>query len=837
MSLFNLSNRVFEVNTVSGYGAEFFPLADIMYDATKVKEITFAACNDVTDDFTVYLDAGSFVVGTSITELPSTSTKYELALYIEYVDIDGRTQNTIEKFFVYGFQSSSDMPFIKYIDNLATKVDDAAEITLHCGNLNTDLSVFLRINTGTETKCYKIPDNELIFDLDAQTISFVVVPGMFGVDSEGQDACGVYDINLGYGECEEGGHTPPFENSPEANLGLIRYKYDSSNAAPASTSDYTGEGVCWFASDMTLNSDSNDAGNPTDSSSATEGYGKTMYVRTGTKPGCKCADIKLYRVRLKYNTRLEHRKGELMLDGVQLRGGDIVWLAAQFDGTEGLWVVDAGDWYGLETLETEVDVIVETDVNGEETYSFNPCTGVQVPKKVDCTVFIDLGAKVNDKVKYNCSSDVPRKYGSQTICGKYKVKPGDIIALSNQSDGQDGIWQVTCTEWIFLGKFDGANGTNLDTSSQIITQNNIDFCQCGGIFHIDYYYLNSSCYLNHIRRDVKILCAGASIAPNASRQFTLTDYRISTGEDDSLVGNSSRFTVGDPVRENCIEEVTNYDYKYRMTSTEHLGQCTGQYVKSPACVYICDCPRFYNVEMTDDYSNSQASSGFTILFWQRGLGGWHLYAYIGEGKFNTGMNYYVYHLHTIGQASVEKVDVNEETAWYEIVDGERVLKRTKDAWFVEHGGVLADGFGLVDDSWEFNEIDEYGDRIPNQFTHILSENNLYQNWAIKCTTTFLAHRTYDPEEDPETEFSMRKTCADMADPEKADYVASKLFGMEHVFGFKFYNTVMSKDDFVKMYNSFDSSCINSSKVVTGIATDDLDLIGTDNAEEGEILAP
>lgn len=805
MELFGLSNRIFNVGNVE---EEFFPFADLTYDATGVKEIMYAALDDDTDDFALTNEYGTYVLSTSLSDIAEKMVSYDISIYIEYTGVDGFTHNTLVHFTVYGFSSYSDMPYIKYIENLASRIDDSAEVILHCANIDDRLSVFL--TSGTD--CYCVPSNELVFDLDAQTISFVIVPGMLAQD-DNHDACGVYGINLGYGDCDSNEMLP---NSPDSNLAIIRYKYDSSNDVKTTTSTVGTEGHCWFASNLVLTGDNNDSGNPTETSSATDGYGKTMYVRPGAN-GCDCSDIKYYRVRLKYNTRLTHRRGELLLDGVQLKAGDIVWLAAQYDGTEGLWQVDAGDWYGLETLEQPVDVITDVDDDGEETTSFNPCTGVQVPKKVDCSVFVDLGATVDDKVDYTCDQDVPVKYGSQTVC-KYTVHPGDIIALTNQHD-RDGLWQVTCTDWVYLGAISGLNGTSIDVTDSIIYQNDIDFCKCGGIFHIDYYYLNTSCYLNHARRTVKILCNNASIAPNSERQFNLTDYRISTGEDESLVGNSGRFTVGDPVRETCEEETVNYDYQYGTETDEHTGECEGVYIKSPACGYICDCPKYYTVS-PENFVSSNNLPGFTVLFWQYGTGGWHLFAYIGEGKLDTGMNYYVYHLHTIGTATVDKVDVNEETSYYDIVDGERVLVSTKDAWFVEHGGVLADGFGLVDDSWEFAEYDAEGERVPNSYTHILSENNLYQSWSVKCTTVFLAHRTYDPVDDPETPYSMRTTCADMLDLVKADTVASKLYGMEHVYGFRYYGTPMAKEDFVKIYNSYSPACVHTTEVIDVISTDD-----------------
>ena len=76
--------------------------------------------------------------------------------------------------------------------------------------------------------------------------------------------------------------------------------------------------------------------------------------------------------------------------------------------------------------------------------------------------------------------------------------------------------------------------------TQIIVQNDIDFCECGGVFHIDYFFLTPSCYLHHLQRTVKVRCADASIAPNKEEnQFKkmkneLKEYNFIVTDDKKL---------------------------------------------------------------------------------------------------------------------------------------------------------------------------------------------------------------------------------------------------------------------------------------------------------------
>lgn len=789
MELFNLAVRTFDINAYINDDSTWFPFSSISFDSAQVKEFKFASYNKKDGRFTVYYDVYTeqwlLAVSTEVDTIEGDAQRFSVPIYFEYIDADGVARNTMIEYAVYGIDSEGSVPTIKYIENLATEVGKSAEVVLHGKNLNSDLGIFLETYSGTERKCVKVDPDSIEWDLENDTATFTVFPGMLATDADGNEECGTFPIYLGYGECES---VAPLANSPDTrNLSLIRYKFSSVNddAALNTTAAFSPENKCYTTSDMSLvYDDTDDAGNPVANAASGE-YGSTVYVRV--KPGQNCEDIKYYLIKLKYNTNLRSKYGEKYLDGVYLHQGDIVWLSNQFNEAEnGLWIVSTTDWVGLGNSDEETEVC-----------SFN-----QTPLPVDDNVFIDLGARLKYNVDYSCAQDVPVKYGPQVACS-YSLKPGDVVALTNQSDGGNGIWLVTCSWWSYLGPFDGITGTTLDLSSSIIVQNDIDFCSCGGIFHIDYFYLNPTCYLTHLRRTVKVMCAGASIAPNTENQFILTEYLVRTGEEDSLVGNNGR-TPGDPVKEDCVKENTDTiaDEGFGIIETRP-DDYDYTVIEAPDCSTWCDMPRYYNIKMPPGYVSSNDANGFTILFWQYGLGGWHLYAYIGSGNQLTGMNYYVYHLHVNGYASTRLVDINH------------------GMWFTENDGVIADGFGLVDDSWEFAITDEDGRIIDT--THILSDNYLYQQWRIKCTTTFLAHRMYD---EAETDMNMRRTCADMDDAAKTELAKEYIVGMEHVYGFNYFKHVMSLDEFCKYYNSFNSGCVYH-EIMEVLGTD----IGTPDHDE------
>lgn len=725
------------------------------------------------------------------------------------------------------------MPLITYIENLATRINTSAEIVLHGKNFVKGMNVYI---IQGET-VYTVLSKDIKFNDDGTVASFLLSPKMLAVDGDGLDACGTYEIHIGFDE----------QNLDHNNLGLIRYKYDETNLAEQQNTPakFTGVGVCFVPSDMSLVYDTTDEYGARILNPAAGKLGKTMYVRVEGD----CEKYKYVQVRLKLNYSLSHKYGESYVNGVQLLEGDVVWLTHQINPDEnGLWVVSKGEWQGYDDP-TDEEPAVDTCPKD--------CYRKPQPAKVDDTYVIDLGARVSDKVDYVCNDDVPYKCGSRTAC-TYRLKPGDMILLSNQKDGLNGIWYVTCGDWVFMGPPDANDGTSIDVSRSIIVQNDIDFCKCGEIYHIDYFYLNASCYLNHLRREVKLMCAGgASIVPNnADHQVKITEYSVTVGEADELVGYRGR-TPGDPVKETCMKNEPDFEFKAGMGIVENLQDmpcCAIECVRAPDCRPWCDIPAFYNIRMTDDYKNSNDTNGFTIKFWRHEEDGWHLYAYIASGTNMTGMDYYVYHLHVKGAATERLVDVNEHS------------------WFTENGGVLATGdaevispdcdgagskdgceqietpvigdrtfinsFALTDDTWQlpYTVLDPLTLENVTMYSTVLnSDEKLYSLWQIKCTTTLLGSRF-----EPEGDLDQRLNCNDMEDaernalavgtPEMPGYIA----GMRHIWGFNYYKSVMSKQQFCDEYNKYKTECVYS-ELIEALATDDVDengnlheIIGTDD---------
>lgn len=754
MALFSLTSSIFKVPGNPGVHTD---IGILEWDEEQVLEVISADLDNFYDIFELEHVDGVWKLSTSLYSISGENQRFDLRFYVEYIERGGMHRNALVDIGVFGMADNKATPSILYMEGLASKVGETQPIVLHCENLDEEsirgLSVFIDLLDSPESfQCFQVSEDTLVIDLEKQTISFTVTPDMLG-----DDVCATYSINLGYGTCER---FDIFEN--RSNIGLIRYKYDGSNDVKTSNSAVSGENSCWFKSDLHLVEDvpTGSVALEDVSNGAGSGFGDTIYVRSTDE--CPCEKTKFWNVRLKYNYRLDRRKGELNLDGVQLREGDIVWLAAQFDGTDGLWRVSSGDWIGL---------------GGSDDGAYDPCYAGTVPLKVDCNAFIDLGARVTEPVKVRCSDDVPVKHGSQTVCS-VRVTPGDIVYLENQTDGQDGIWQVTCADWVYLGYTQNISGTTLDMTESVIWQHDIDFCACGGTFHIDYYFLNASCYLNHVSRTVKVLCRGASIVPNGDNQVIITDYSIMAGADSELVANVHG-TPGDPIREDCVERVTTYDSEYALETNAVQRNCdSSEMVVAPDCREICDCERYYSIRTTDKYSGSFDSNGFTIVFWEHMDDGWHLYGYIGRGNRSIGMNYSVMHLKCDGMATVQHVDLNEELEWSERnALGVVETHRTHDAWFVSHDPakeyIVSARFSLVDPNWEFKKIDQYGDPIPHEFTPVLDADSLYQNWKISQYTLFLARYGED----------------------------GQVEGTRGVYGFRYYTEPLSKAVFTDIYNS------------------------------------
>ena len=727
-------------------------------------------------------------------ETVSGMVRYEVPVYIEYVNEYGDRDNWKGAFAVYGKGADVKKPTVQYIDNIATKVGTTEYVTIYGHDFNDDLVVFLDRPDGT---CVSLSGKDLYRaygkDGDYDTISFIFGKPFVALDSTCSEICGTYAVNLGYGECGansiEAG-SADFTTAWVNNLYLIRYRFDSTNKELSEQtpggSMTTVDAKCFYSTDIELVKDdyASDSKSPS-GGGVTSSLGSNIYFRI--KPGTDCSKLAYYRVKLKYSRNLPKRAGELTLDGVALSEGDLVWLDKQFDGGNGLWIVQSGEWIGLKSY-----------LDGRSGYDeyYNPCQRpAQEPLPVDSNIIADLGVHVKDKVTVTCGSDVPaeKRYGTQKICNTI-VRPGDTVLLSNQSDGTNGLWEVTCAEWIQRSENVPAHsGTSISGDDFVVVQNDIDFCTCQhngkNIFHIWYYYLNGACYLARASRTVKITCGlKGSLFP--SQGVDVTDYKITAEANSDLVTDSHR-TAGDPVKETCMEEVENYDADHRVDIKDNRYGCGTEVIVAPNGMKICRCKHVYSIDKETAFS-TRDRNGFSIVYWKYEDGKWHLYAYIGAGRYDIGMNYYVYHLCTNGIAGEEDVDENVEILPIG-ADGLPMKESTHDAWFVNHGGKLDKDFGMFDDTWNFKQVDEETDEVS--YTHVLDKNTLYSMWSIKCTTTMCATRDYHDGS------IMRTTCADMADVEKTSSVMADVTPTPDTWGFKFYNEALSKGRLCNIWNS------------------------------------
>ena len=353
---------------------------------------------------------------------------------------------------------------------------------------------------------------------------------------------------------------------------------------------------------------------------------------------------------------------------------------------------------------------------------------------------------------------------------------------------------MTCAEWIQRSENVPAHsGTSISGDDFVVVQNDIDFCTCQhngkNIFHIWYYYLNGACYLARASRTLKITCGlKGSLFP--SQGVDVTDYKITAEANSDLVTDSHR-TAGDPVKETCMEEVENYDADHRVDIKDNRYGCGTEVIVAPNGMKICRCEHVYNIDTATAFS-TRDRNGFSIVYWKYEDGKWHLYAYIGAGRYDLGMNYYVYHICTNGIAGEEDVDENVEILPIG-ADGLPMKESTHDAWFVNHGGKLDKDFGMFDDTWNFKQVDEETDEVS--YTHVLDKNTLYSMWSIKCTTTMCATRDYHDGS------ILRTTCADMADVEKTSSVMVDVTPTPDTWGFKFYNEALSKGRLCNIWNS------------------------------------
>lgn len=741
-------------------------------------------------------------------ETVSGMVRYDVPVYIEYVNEHGDRDNWKGTFTVYGKGADVKKPAVQYIDNIATKVDTTEYVTIYGHDFNDDLVVFLDRPDGT---CVSLSGKDLYRaygkDGGYDTISFIFGKPFVALDSTCSEICGTYAVNLGYGECGansiEAG-SADFTTAWVNNLYLIRYRFDSTNKE---LSEQTPGGMmttvdpkCFYSTEIELVKDDYDSDSKSPSSGGvTSSLGSNIYFRI--KPGTDCTKLAYYRVKLKYSRNLPKRAGELTLDGVALSEGDLVWLDKQFDGGNGLWIVQGGEWIGLKSY-----------LDGQSGYDeyYDPCQRPeQEPLPVDSNIIADLGVHVKDKVTVTCDSDVPaeKRYGTQKICNTI-VRPGDTVLLANQSDGANGLWEVTCAEWIQRSENAPAHsGTSISGDDFVVVQNDIDFCTCQhngkNIFHIWYYYLNGSCYLARASRTVKITCGlKGSLFP--SQGVDVTDYKITAEANSDLVTDSHR-TAGDPVKETCMEEVENYDADHRVDIKDNRYGCGTEVIVAPNGMKICRCEHVYNIDKETAFS-SRDRNGFSIVYWKYEDEKWHLYAYIGAGRYDLGMNYYVYHICTNGIAGEEDVDENVEILPIG-ADGLPMKESTHDAWFVNHGGKLAEGFGVFDDTWNFKIVDKETDQVS--YSHVLDENTLYSMWSIKCTTTMCAKRNYRDGSILRRSCTCERkdgkkvdpNCVGMDEVEATSQVMSDVIPTPDTWGFKFYNEALSKRGLCNIWNS------------------------------------
>lgn len=736
--------------------------------------------------------------------------RYEVPVYIEFTNKYGEHGNWKGTFAVYGKGSDVKKPVVQYIDNIATKVGTTEYVTIYGHDFNDDLVVFLDRPDGT---CVSLSGKDLYRaygkDGGYDTISFIFGKPFVALDSTCSEICGTYAVNLGYGECGansiEAG-SADFTTAWVNNLYLIRYRFDSTSKE---LSEQTPGGAmttvdpkCFYSTDIELVNDDYDSDSKSPSGGGvTSSLGSNIYFRI--KPGTDCTKLAYYRVKLKYSRNLPKRAGELTLDGVALSEGDLVWLDKQFDGGNGLWIVQIGDWIGLKSY-----------LDGQSGYDeyYNPCQRPeQEPLPVDSNIIADLGVHMKDKVTVTCDSDVPaeKRYGTQKICNTI-VRPGDTVLLANQSDGANGLWEVTCAEWIQRSENVPAHsGTSISGDDFVVVQNDIDFCTCQhngkNIFHIWYYYLNGACYLARASRTVKITCGlKGSLFP--SQGVDATDYRITAAANSDLVTDSHR-TAGDPVKETCMKEVENYDVDHRVDIKDNRYGCGAEVIVAPNGMKICRCEHVYNIDKETAFS-TRDRNGLSIVFWQYDASDerWHLYAYIGAGRYDLGMNYYVYHICTNGIAGEGDVDENVEVGLLG-EDGRPLDETTHDAWFVPHGGKLAEGFGMFDDTWNFKLVDEETDEVS--YSHVLNEKTLYSMWSVKCTTTMCGIRIYRGDSllrnsctcELKDGKKVDPNCVGMDEAEATSQVMTDVIATPDTWGFKFYNEALSKGRLCNIWNS------------------------------------
>lgn len=500
-------------------------------------------------------------------------------------------------------------------DNTIT-LEMAVDFTLELCNNNFIVEVL------PKTVCSEIKPDDLSISDDG-VITFGLTRDMLPSDMNGDEVCMPTVLSLSAGGCDD--------NAPRTSYTLLRYKYDGSKV----DGKYTTGTQCIYNTPIELNYENTGD----DTAPETNGvYGKNLYVKI--KDRSKCCSIAYNQVKTKVNERIAYKYGSMTLNGITVREGDVVWLAAQYTELP---------------RDDEGNVIKSEVIDGNGLWIVHEQAPWEFYDEVKNDTFIDLGARVTDTVKVSHSSNVSRKYGNYWMDGVY-LSSGSVVNLQNQDDGMNGLWRITCGDWEFIGSAGPTSGTSIDASDKIVTHNDIDFCKCG-VYHIWYYYVNNACVLNTAMRTVKVVgnCNGKDGTLVPGNKIKITDYYIQTEVDKELIPSAG----GDPYIDPCLKRVETFDAQYRIDITDIPSNC-GETVVSPHCTEITLCDHTYGIRSNDlnkPYLSSD-SSGFSMVFWKYEYGNWNLYALVGiTGK--RPHEYQAYKLSVPGNATIDMVDVSD----------------------------------------------------------------------------------------------------------------------------------------------------------------------------------
>jgi hypothetical protein len=229
-------------------------------DDGRVRSVELEAINGVSNGFYLTLEGEENVL-LNIPPLYAGESevyrKIPLRFVIGYIDVDKDEfdQNGLDYYEeddltykrvdvnVFATVFGKELPTITYVENLASRVDEAASVVVHGTNMTDGLSIKL---TNGETE-YVVPPEDIEFDIDEDgvgTATFTVYPGMLATDGNGSEPCAQYNIYFSYGDQVFG----------DPSIGLIRYKYDSETDEQQrySTEGVTIEKECYKTGSMSL---------------------------------------------------------------------------------------------------------------------------------------------------------------------------------------------------------------------------------------------------------------------------------------------------------------------------------------------------------------------------------------------------------------------------------------------------------------------------------------------------------------------------------------------------------------------------------------------------------